>query len=155
MGTHTHTHTHTEIRDVKGEPSNIIMSGKLEATLGALPRTKRTTPVHLGGDPKGKNFLYCNGNSVFIRNMDDPTICETYNQHQTTTTVARYSPSGFYIASADVSGKVRVWDTVNAEHICKSELQPFSGEIKDLTWDGESKRIMAVGAGNSKFGAVM
>jgi WD repeat-containing protein 1 (actin-interacting protein 1) len=24
----------------------------------------------LGGDPKGKNFLYANGNSVIIRNID-------------------------------------------------------------------------------------
>ncbi len=26
-------------------------------------------PIVLGGDPKGKNFLYCNGNSVIIRNI--------------------------------------------------------------------------------------
>ena len=47
--------------------------------------------------------------------------------------------SGFYIASADKSGKVRIWDTVNKEHILKYEYQPFAGEIRDLAWDGESK----------------
>jgi len=28
------------------------------------------------------------------------------------TTVARFSPSGYYIASADVSGGVKVWDAI-------------------------------------------
>lgn len=40
----------------------------------------------------------------------------------------------FYIASADKSGKVRIWDTVNQEHILKNEFQPISGPIKDLAW---------------------
>ena len=40
----------------------------------------------------------------------------------------------FYIASADKSGKVRIWDTVNKEHILKNEFQPISGPIKDLSW---------------------
>ena len=52
-------------------------------------------------------------------------------QHACAVTVAKYSPSGFYIASADKSGKVRIWDTVNAEHILKNEYQvivPVTGE---------------------------
>lgn len=39
-------------------------------TLASLPRTQRGNPIVLGGDPKGKNFLYCNNNSVIIRNID-------------------------------------------------------------------------------------
>lgn len=35
-----------------------------------LPATTRGAPVHLGGDPKGKNFLYTNGNSVIIRDIN-------------------------------------------------------------------------------------
>ena len=34
-----------------------------------LPRTTRGMPIVLGGDPKGKNFLYVNGNSVIIRDI--------------------------------------------------------------------------------------
>lgn len=35
-----------------------------------MPRTQRGQPIVLGGDPKGKNFLYTNGNSVIIRNIE-------------------------------------------------------------------------------------
>jgi WD repeat-containing protein 1 (actin-interacting protein 1) len=81
----------------------------------------------LGGDPKGKNFLYAHGNSVIIRNIDvstsltawgipqlfkhnlcdsffqDPSISETYTEHSCQVNVAKYSPSGFYIASAGIA----------------------------------------------------
>ena len=69
--------------------------------------------------------------SIFGQN---PEIAETYTEHSCQVNVAKYSPSGFYIASADVSGKVRIWDTVNKEHILKIEIQPLSGPIKDLAW---------------------
>lgn len=42
----------------------------LENIYASLPKTTRGQPIVLGGDPKGKNFLYCNGNSVIIRNIE-------------------------------------------------------------------------------------
>lgn len=42
----------------------------IENIYATLPRTQRGQPIVLGSDPKGKNFLYCNGNSVIIRNID-------------------------------------------------------------------------------------
>lgn len=106
----------------------------------------------LGSDPKGKNFLYCNGNSVIIRDINDPTICDIYTEHSTLATVAKYSPSGFYIASADQHGKIRIWDTTQKEHILKNEYQPFVGVVKDLAWSADSQRIVAVGEGRERFG---
>jgi WD40 repeat protein len=47
----------------------------------------------------------------------------------------------------DQSGKVRIWDTVNKEHICKIELQPFAGPIKDLAWSPDNQRMVVVGEG--------
>jgi len=41
----------------------------VEATFATLPRTARGVSIVLGGDPKGKNFLYTNGNSVIIRDI--------------------------------------------------------------------------------------
>lgn len=52
-----------------------------------------------------------------------------------------------------MNGNVRIWDTINNEHILKTEVKPFSGRINDLAWDFESKRIVAVGEGKDKFGA--
>ncbi|XP_069967180.1 actin-interacting protein 1 [Bactrocera oleae] len=119
-----------------------------------LPRTQRGQPIVLGGDPKGKNFLYTNGNSVIIRNIENPAIADVYTEHSCAVNVAKYSPSGFYIASGDASGKIRIWDTVNKEHILKNEFQPIGGPIKDIAWSQDNQRIVIVGEGRERFGHV-
>jgi WD40 repeat protein len=88
-----------------------------------------------------------------MRSLKDPVIADTYAEHQYATTVARYAPSGFYMASADTSGTVRVWDTVGTDRICKLEIKPISGAILDLCWSPDSKRIVVVGEGREKYGA--
>jgi WD40 repeat protein len=75
-----------------------------------------------------------------------------YSQHAHPTTVARISPSGYYCASADSAGNVRVWDLVGNEQILKLEIRALGGRITDLQWDSESKRIGVVGEGKDKFG---
>ncbi|KAI9262025.1 WD40-repeat-containing domain protein [Sporodiniella umbellata] len=116
-----------------------------------LPDPQRGRSVKLDADPKGKTFLYVNGRSVFIRDLENPTIATEYTEHSSHVTVARYSPSGFYIASADELGNVRIWDTVNKEHVLKAEVRALSGHIHDLCWDGESKRIIVVGDSRGFF----
>ncbi|XP_055903622.1 actin-interacting protein 1 [Eupeodes corollae] len=120
----------------------------------SLPRTQRGQPIVLGADPKGKNFLYTNGNSVIIRNIENPAIADVYTEHSCAVNVAKYSPSGFYIASGDQSGKIRIWDTVNKEHILKNEFQPIGGPIKDIAWSPDNQRIVIVGEGRERFGHV-
>lgn len=130
------------------------MSATRKNIYAAAPGTTRGKPVHVGGDPKGKNWLYACGSTVYIRNLKNPLECDVYTEHQFPVTVARYAPSGFYIASADTTGTVRIWDTTQKEHILKLELKPISGPILDLQWSGDSKRIVVVGEGKEKFGAV-
>uniref|UniRef100_A0A1A9WBM8 Actin-interacting protein 1 n=1 Tax=Glossina brevipalpis TaxID=37001 RepID=A0A1A9WBM8_9MUSC len=119
-----------------------------------LPRTQRGQPIVLGSDPKGKNFLYTNGNSVIIRNIENPAIADVYTEHSCAVNVAKYSPSGFYIASGDQSGKIRIWDTVNKEHLLKNEFQPIAGPIKDISWSQDNQRIVVAGEGRERFGHV-
>eukprot|EP01121_Diplochlamys_sp_Union-15-3_P010046 TRINITY_DN2776_c0_g1_i2.p1 TRINITY_DN2776_c0_g1~~TRINITY_DN2776_c0_g1_i2.p1 ORF type:complete len:618 (+),score=129.89 TRINITY_DN2776_c0_g1_i2:52-1854(+) len=131
------------------------MSASLEKLFAPSPSTVRGKSVLVGGDPKKKEYiLYATGNSIVLRSLKDPLIASLYQEHQTETTLARFSPSGFYIASADKSGKVRIWDTVNPERILKIELPIISGPILDLNWDSESKRIIAVGDGKGSYGKV-
>lgn len=103
---------------------------------------------------KKKNFLYTCGNSVFIRDLTDSMVCEQYSEHQHSPTVARYAPSGFYIASADASGLIRIWDTTQKTHICKLETRALGGPILDMAWSEDSKRVVAVGEGKEKYGSV-
>ncbi|XP_008319239.1 WD repeat-containing protein 1 [Cynoglossus semilaevis] len=125
-----------------------------KSIFAGLPQMTRGTSKVIGGDPKGNNFLYTNGKCVIIRNIDNPAIADIYTEHAHTVTVAKYAPSGYYIASGDVTGKIRIWDTTQKEHILKNEYTPISGTIKDIAWTEDSKRIAVVGDGREKFGAV-
>ncbi|XP_062838145.1 WD repeat-containing protein 1 isoform X1 [Anolis carolinensis] len=130
------------------------MPHELKKVFASLPQVERGVAKVLGGDPKGKNFLYTNGKCVIIRNIDNPAIADIYTEHAHQVVVAKYAPSGFYIASGDASGKLRIWDTTQQEHLLKYEYQPFAGKIKDIAWTEDSKRIAAVGEGREIFGAV-
>ena len=55
-----------------------------------------------------------------------------------------------YLGLTDAIGKVRIWDTVNKEHILKNEFQPISGAIKDIDWTFDSQRICVAGEGREK-----
>ncbi|KAL3095436.1 hypothetical protein niasHS_007535 [Heterodera schachtii] len=127
---------------------------KKECTFASLPRTVRGMPLVISSNSDGTKFLYCNGNSVFIRDEDNIADCDVYTEHATLTTVAKYSPSEFYIASGDQSGKIRFWDTTQSTHILKSEFALLSGAIRDISWSEDSKRVAIVGEGHERFGHV-
>lgn len=117
--------------------------------------------------------------------LQNPAIADVYTEHAHSVSVAKYTPSGFYIASGgkgpghehvitvirlpqvfymtyvffflsllkwlDASGKVRIWDTTQKEHILKYEYTPFAGTVKDIAWSEDSKRIAVVGEGREKW----
>eukprot|EP00005_Dracoamoeba_jomungandri_P003105 CAMPEP_0174260676 /NCGR_PEP_ID=MMETSP0439-20130205/10241_1 /TAXON_ID=0 /ORGANISM="Stereomyxa ramosa, Strain Chinc5" /LENGTH=666 /DNA_ID=CAMNT_0015344971 /DNA_START=29 /DNA_END=2029 /DNA_ORIENTATION=+ len=121
-----------------------------------LPRVERGKPTLIGGDPLNKDrILYCIGNDVVIRSLSDPLVGELYVEHPRPTTVARLSPDGRYICSADQTGSVRVWhvETIREEiHKIQLEKRCLGGPIADMAWGPESKRIVVVGAGKEKMG---
>ncbi|KAI1140459.1 WD40 repeat-like protein [Hypoxylon sp. FL0543] len=127
------------------------MSITLEKILAASSTTARGQPTQLSTDPKGERIAYASGKSIFVRSIDNPSDSKQYNGHTAQTTVAKFSPSGFYIASGDVSGSVRVWDSIEAVNT-KGEYHIISGRINDIAWDGDSQRIIAVGDGRERFG---
>lgn len=127
------------------------MSITSDAIWAASPTTTRGQPTPLSSDPKGERVAYASNKSIFLRSIDNPAISKQYTSHTTQTTVARFSPSGFYVASGDVSGTVRVWDCAG-EGATKGEYHIIAGRINDLAWDGDSQRIIAVGDGKERFG---
>ncbi|KAI1806736.1 WD40 repeat-like protein [Daldinia bambusicola] len=127
------------------------MSITIGKILAASPVTARGQPTQLSTDAKGERIAYASGKSIFVRSIDDPSISKQYTGHTAQTTVAKFSPSGFYIASGDTSGSVRVWDSIEAVNT-KGEYHIISGRINDIAWDGDSQRIIAVGDGRERFG---
>ncbi|KAG6888548.1 hypothetical protein C0995_007420 [Termitomyces sp. Mi166 len=126
------------------------MSFKQTGIFPANPMTARGVSTKLSAS-KDK-VIYTNGKTVIIRDLNNPLLSKTYSRHVHNATVARFSPSGYYCASADVNGTVKVWDTVGEDQTLKGEYRVVSGRVNDLAWDGESKRIIAVGDGRDKFG---
>ncbi|KIY47510.1 WD40 repeat-like protein [Fistulina hepatica ATCC 64428] len=126
------------------------MSFTKEGLFPPNPATVRGVSTKLASS-KGK-IVYANGKTVIVRIAINALLSTAYTGHVHPTTVARISPSGYYCASADSVGNVRVWDIVGEDQALKGEYKVISGRINDLEWDGESKRIIAVGDGREKFG---
>ncbi|KAI9787526.1 MAG: WD40 repeat-like protein [Geoglossum umbratile] len=127
------------------------MSILADAIWAPGPSTTRGLPTKLSTDHRGERIAYANNKSIFLRNIDNPSISTQYTGHKSRTSVAKFAPSGFYVASGDVSGMVRVWDCVG-EGATKGEYQIISGCINDIAWDGDSQRIIAVGDGKQRLG---
>jgi WD40 repeat protein len=122
---------------------------QLAETYACVPTTERGRGILIAGHPKSNTVLYTNGRSVIMINLDNPLDVSVYAEHAYPATVARYSPNGEWIASADVSGTVRIWGTRN-EFVLKKEFKVLTGRIDDLQWSPDGQRIVACGDGKGK-----
>jgi WD40 repeat protein len=87
-------------------------------------------------------IIYPSGKYIVVKNVNNPSDSFVYRGHSFPATVAKFSPSGFWVASADTSGKLKVWSWDHPEHLLKLETSVFSGPISDIDWDHESKKIV-------------
>jgi WD40 repeat protein len=122
-----------------------------------LPATTRGEPCPLDGEAgrmNGGKFIlsYPSGKLCVIRSLKDdeplpnsthPVLC--YRGHQYATSCVKISTSGAYVASGDVRGKFRVWALDHEEHLCKLDIHGLTASVRDISWDGESKRIAFAG----------
>ena len=70
------------------------------------PTSERGVSTVINAHPKENKIIYPSGKYIVVRNLDNPGDCFIYRGHAHPTTVARFSPNGFWIASGDTSGKV-------------------------------------------------
>ncbi|CAA6665385.1 unnamed protein product [Spirodela intermedia] len=101
---------------------------ELSETYACVPTTERGRGILIAGDHKTDSIAYCNGRSVIIRRLDRPLD---------------------WVASADVSGTVRIWGR-NGDRALKNEFRVLSGRIDDLQWSPDGQRIVASGEGKGK-----
>ncbi|KAG0495461.1 hypothetical protein HPP92_000152 [Vanilla planifolia] len=119
---------------------------ELLETYACVPSTERGRGILMAGDPKSDAIIYCNGRAVIIRRLGAPMDVSIYGEHAYQTTVARFSPNGEWIASADISGTVRIWGRYG-DRALKNEFRVLSGRIDDLQWSPDGQRIVASGDG--------
>jgi FOG: WD40 repeat len=130
-------------------PPNCNLVGQIPP----LPKPERGVPLILDGNSGRRNagagpiLLYPSRQFVIARNLETGKSF-VYRGHTANVTVAKFSPSGAYVASADVRGKLRVWSWDQQEHLCKLDIVALSGPIRDLSWDLDSQRIVVVGEGS-------
>ncbi|KAF5730320.1 66 kDa stress protein [Tripterygium wilfordii] len=122
---------------------------ELAEAYACVPSTERGRGILISGSPKSNTILYTNNRSVILLNLDNPLDVTVYGEHAYPATVARFSPNGEWIASADVSGAVRIWGSYN-DHVLKKEFRVLSGRIDDLQWSPDGMRIVASGEGKGK-----
>ena len=86
-----------------------VTSPHLDKLLGPNPSTERGNKTVIGAHPKEPRIIYPCGKFVVVKNVEDPSDCFIYRGHSFPVTVAKFSTNGFWVASADTSGKIRVW----------------------------------------------
>jgi WD40 repeat protein len=83
-------------------------------------------------------------------NTQNRTLC--YRTTNMVTAVSM-SPSGYYVAHGDEKGTLKVWAYDTTEHLTKYEGPvTLTGPIRDIDWDGESKRIAIAGERSNSTG---
>eukprot|EP01130_Rhizamoeba_saxonica_P001288 TRINITY_DN11168_c0_g1_i1.p1 TRINITY_DN11168_c0_g1~~TRINITY_DN11168_c0_g1_i1.p1 ORF type:complete len:596 (-),score=182.14 TRINITY_DN11168_c0_g1_i1:23-1810(-) len=128
------------------------MSFELGNIYAPSPVTQRGKALHIGGDFKEqRRVVYACDRNVILRDINNPLDVFVYNEHQSQVNCARLSPSGYYVASSDNHGQIRVWDPVGEDHVTILEKESLP-EINDMAWSPDSKRIVAVGRGSNAMG---
>ncbi|RWV94446.1 hypothetical protein BHE74_00037503 [Ensete ventricosum] len=121
----------------------------LAETYACVPATERGRGILISGDPRSDTIAYCNGRSVIFRQLGAPLEASIYGEHAYQATVARFSPNGEWVATADVSGVIRIWGRYG-DRALKNEFRVLSGRIDDLQWSPDGLRIVACGDGKGK-----
>lgn len=128
---------------------------KLLRVVPPLPQTDRGAFCIISTDTPGERLLYCNGSNVIWRTVDGlregkatekPEDIFCWRGHARRATCAAMSPNKEWVVSGDIGGAVRLWGA-KGEHILKNEYKLWDGAVKDVSWSGDSTRIVAAGDG--------
>ena len=136
--------------------ASIPASAPVTVQVPPLPTTTRGEACALDGTAgrlnEGKGILcYASGKLCIVRSLTDQKLPNSkhnvlsYRGHQFATSCVKLSTSGAYAASGDVRGKLRVWALDHEDHLCKLDTQGLTSSVRDISWDGESKRIAFAG----------
>ncbi|XP_071372656.1 WD repeat-containing protein 1 isoform X2 [Centroberyx affinis] len=111
------------------------MAYELKHVFASLPQMERGVAKVLGGDPKGNNFLYTNGKSVIIRNIDG---------HSRFVNCVRFSPDGNRFATAGADGQIILYDGKTGDKIGSlGGEKAHSGGVYAVSWSPDSSRLIS------------
>ena len=94
----------------------------LEHVFASLPQMERGVAKVLGGDPKGNNFLYTNGKTVVIRNIDvNSVVCLAWPAHFCFSSV--FTPT-------DVSCLSSSTESIHSRHLHRASTSSHCGQVR-------------------------
>lgn len=105
--------------------------------------------------PGSSLFLYGRGNSVVVRDAENPSLAFVHTAHRDAVTVAVMSPCGQYVASGDNSGNVKVWTFTSPVTMYKELDGVVGAQVCDLAWNAASTRLAIVGNSTKGSAVVM
>lgn len=73
--------------------------GPREGYICPAPASERGIATVMHASPDGQYLVYGNGTSVVVRSVENPSLCWVYGEHAATVKVAKFAPTGKYIAS--------------------------------------------------------
>uniref|UniRef100_A0A3Q1JTH0 Uncharacterized protein n=1 Tax=Anabas testudineus TaxID=64144 RepID=A0A3Q1JTH0_ANATE len=111
------------------------MPYELKHVFASLPQMERGVAKVIGGDPKGNNFVYTNGKSVIIRNIDD---------HSQFVNCVRFSPDGSRFATAGADGQIFIYDGTTGERVGSlGGEKAHKGGIYAVSWSPDSSKLIS------------
>uniref|UniRef100_A0A3Q1GQZ3 WD repeat domain 1 n=1 Tax=Acanthochromis polyacanthus TaxID=80966 RepID=A0A3Q1GQZ3_9TELE len=111
------------------------MAYELKQVFASLPQMERGVAKVLGGDPKGNNFLYTNGKTVIIRNIED---------HSQFVNCVRFSPDGARFATAGADGMIFIFDGATGERVGSlGGDKAHKGGIYAVSWSPDSSQLIS------------
>jgi WD40 repeat protein len=122
------------------ELAKAVVSGdNVNGNIDASSTSDSDSTIHIqcknGATIEGSQDCASSGKNKLIQGF-------VYRGHGSTVTVAKFSPSGAYVASGDTRGCIRIWSYDNDEHLCKLDVKGIlSGPIRDIAWDADGKRV--------------
>mmetsp|Transcript_14835 Transcript_14835/g.29253 ORF Transcript_14835/g.29253 Transcript_14835/m.29253 type:complete len:632 (-) Transcript_14835:214-2109(-) len=128
---------------------------KIVRVVPPLPSTERGVFCQVASDGPGERVLYCAGSNVVWRSVAplledqaaekiEDIFC--WKQHVKQTTCVAISPNGNWVVSGDVTGAIRIWGS-RGDNLMKAEYKLWDGVVKDVSFSGDSTRIVAAGDG--------
>lgn len=126
------------------DAANVCLPPKHPVThlIPPLPTTERgdRCPIAV----QGSTILYASNKNVVVRQLQDdlPLI---YRGHAATVTAVSSAKSGYYAATGDQKGALKVWALDHEEHRAKYATQGLSGPVRDIQWDADNKRVAFCG----------
>lgn len=123
---------------------------KKDESYAPNPYTERAYSSNMSVSKDGKWLGYSVGNVIVLRSLDDFKTCKIYTAHKVKTSAVGFSPNGYFAASGDCEGNIKIW-FLDDMSLKKEFPNALGGKITGIEWNDESNKLFFYGQGKTAF----